>query len=125
MTTPPTDQPVPPIFVDEHGDVSAFRSVSYAESWMEPIDIENREYTAYDASGRLLAISRIAVAFTFHSPSRNPLIRSRSRRRCDTFFVQSKIQSVMIRVTICPALFRILTVMLILDRSTRSHLTSG
>jgi hypothetical protein len=56
MATPP-DQPTPPIFVDNRGDVSTFRSVSYAQSYLEPIDIENREYTAYDASGRLLALS--------------------------------------------------------------------
>jgi hypothetical protein len=57
MTATPLDQPTPPIFVDDHGDISVFRSVGFAESWMEAIDIENEEYTAYDASGRLLALS--------------------------------------------------------------------
>src|SRR6478736_5827688 len=57
MMATPDDQLTPPIFVDNRGDVSVFRSVSYAESYLEPIDIENREYIAYDASGRLLALS--------------------------------------------------------------------
>jgi len=71
MTAP--DKPVPPIFVDNHGDVSVFRSASYAESWMEPIDIENHEYIAYDASGRLLALSadrrRVYISLAEQEPT--------------------------------------------------------
>src|SRR6266550_216108 len=73
MTATHTDQPILPIFVDDHSDISVFRSVSYAESWMEPIDIRNREYTAYDAIGRLLALSadrrRVHISLAEQEPT--------------------------------------------------------
>jgi hypothetical protein len=73
MMAAPADQPIPPIFVDNRGDVSTFRSASYAESYLEPIDIENREYTAYDASGRLLALSadrrRVYISLAEQEPT--------------------------------------------------------
>jgi hypothetical protein len=73
MTAARADWPIPPIFVNDHGDVSAFRSVRFAESWMEPIDIENREYTAYDASGRLLALAadrrRVQISLAEQEPT--------------------------------------------------------
>src|SRR5436190_22387920 len=73
MTPTPADQPIPPIFVDNHGDVSAFRSVSYTESYLEPIDIENREYIAYDAIGRLLTLSadrrRVYISLAEQEPT--------------------------------------------------------
>jgi len=81
MTVAHADQPIPPIFVDDHGDVSAFRSVSYAESWMEPIDIQNCEYTAYDASGRILALSadrrRVHISLAEKEPTHSePLAKA-------------------------------------------------
>ena len=76
--------PTPPIFVDDHGDVSVFRSVPFAESWMEPIDIENREYTAYDAAGRLLALSadrrRCYIALAEQEPTHSAELLERLRK---------------------------------------------
>ena len=51
------EHPVPPVFIDDHGDVSVFRSVPEAASWIEPIDVQNREYVGYDALGRLLDLA--------------------------------------------------------------------
>lgn len=48
------EHPVPPVFIDDHGDVSVFRNVADAASWIEPIDVQNREYASYDSLGRLL-----------------------------------------------------------------------
>ena len=81
MTATHTDQPILPIFVDDHSDISVVRSVSYAESWMEPIDIENHEYVAYDASGRLLALSadrrRVYIALAEQEPTHSePLAKA-------------------------------------------------
>jgi hypothetical protein len=47
---------LPPIIIDEHGDLAFFRSAAYAERYLEPIDVENEEYTAYDAIGRRLTL---------------------------------------------------------------------
>ncbi len=45
----------PPIFSIEQGRVvNVFSSVEAAESYVEPIDIENGEFTFYDAEGRML-----------------------------------------------------------------------
>ena len=56
----PTDfpeQPVPPVFINEHGDLSVFRSVSDATAWIEAIDVQNEEYCGYDSLGRSLNLS--------------------------------------------------------------------
>lgn len=42
---------VPPIIVNENGDIQLFRSTEEAGRAMEPIDIRNEEYKAYDAEG--------------------------------------------------------------------------
>lgn len=46
-----------PIIVNEHGDVSIYRSVEQAERALEAIDVQNGEYVAYDAQGRPLVLS--------------------------------------------------------------------
>jgi hypothetical protein len=45
-----------PIVVSEHGDVSVFASVETAARKLEPIDVENGEYVAYDGDGFLLQL---------------------------------------------------------------------
>ncbi len=51
------EEPVPPVFIDDHGDVSVFRSVPDAAKSIEPIDVQNCEYAGYDSLGRLLKLS--------------------------------------------------------------------
>jgi hypothetical protein len=46
----------PPIILDEHGDISLFPSVETAARYVEPIDVRNGEYIAYDSSGFLLKL---------------------------------------------------------------------
>lgn len=50
-------EPVPPVFIDNRGDVSVFRSVPDAETYIEAIDVQNREYDGFDSLGRLLELS--------------------------------------------------------------------
>ena len=40
-----------PIVIDEHGDVSFFADVAVAARALEPIDVRNHEYVAYDSLG--------------------------------------------------------------------------
>lgn len=47
----------PPIIVDNHGDILFFASVEKAEKYLEPIDVENDEYVAYDSVGHLLNLT--------------------------------------------------------------------
>lgn len=47
----------PPIIVVEHSDVTIFESVEKAQNWLEPIDVKNGEYVAYDRDGRLLRLA--------------------------------------------------------------------
>ena len=51
------EEPVSPVFIDDHGDVSVFRSVSDATTWIEAIDVQNEEYRGYDSLGRSLNLS--------------------------------------------------------------------
>lgn len=53
METFPID---PPIIVSESGDIEAFESVEAAESYLEPIDVEDKRFIAYDSRGRLLQL---------------------------------------------------------------------
>jgi hypothetical protein len=46
-----------PIIIYEHGDISFFESVQDVERYLEPIDVKNDEYIAYDSEGRLLQLS--------------------------------------------------------------------
>jgi hypothetical protein len=46
-----------PIIVNGHGDVSIFESVEYAEQYLEPIDVKNKEYIVYDSEGHILQLA--------------------------------------------------------------------
>ena len=43
-----------PIIVSNFGDVLIFDSIEKAERYIEPIDVDNNEYIAYDSEGHLL-----------------------------------------------------------------------
>lgn len=42
--------------IDLPGDMTFFESVADLEGYVEPIDVENEEYFAFDAEGRLLRL---------------------------------------------------------------------
>jgi hypothetical protein len=44
-----------PVIVSENGDLMIFKSVEQAQAALEPIDVKNGEYVAYDSEGFLLA----------------------------------------------------------------------
>jgi|CXWL01.1.fsa_nt_gi hypothetical protein len=44
----------PPIIISENGSLIFFRSLAEAERYLEPIDVRNQEYVAYDSEGRRL-----------------------------------------------------------------------
>lgn len=46
-----------PIILNGDGGADVFRTKEEAERYTEPVDIENGEYVAYDAAGRLLHLS--------------------------------------------------------------------
>lgn len=46
-----------PVILDGDGGADVFRTKEEAERFTEPIDIENGEYVAYDAAGRLLHLT--------------------------------------------------------------------
>jgi len=45
-----------PIILDENGDVSLFVTLEDAARYMEPIDVRNNEYVAYDSEGYRLTL---------------------------------------------------------------------
>lgn len=45
-----------PIVINEHGDVSFYPDVSFAARALEPIDVRNNEYVAYDSLGYTLLL---------------------------------------------------------------------
>jgi hypothetical protein len=47
----------PPVIVDESGDTDVFETIEYAERYLEPIDVEEERYVAFDSAGRLLRLS--------------------------------------------------------------------
>lgn len=46
----------PPIFIENNGDITVFASLQAAENWVEPIDVRNNEYEAFDSEGRRLRL---------------------------------------------------------------------
>ena len=46
----------PPIVLDEHGDISLLSTAEAAARYVEPIDVRNDEYIAYDSAGFLLKL---------------------------------------------------------------------
>ncbi|MBB1062172.1 hypothetical protein [Marilutibacter spongiae] len=46
----------PPIVVVESGDICVFPSVDAAARYLEPVDVRNGEYVAYDSAGFLLKL---------------------------------------------------------------------
>ena len=49
-------KPIPPIFIIDGEDVSIYKSVQDAAFHLEPIDVRNGEYVAYDSKGNLLRL---------------------------------------------------------------------
>ena len=47
---------VTPIFVSEHGDLYSFDRSENAEAYLEPDDVTNEEYCAFDAVGQVLRL---------------------------------------------------------------------
>ena len=45
-----------PIIIYEHGDILLFTEVNRACDYLEPVDVKNNEYVAYDADGNLLEL---------------------------------------------------------------------
>jgi hypothetical protein len=76
----------PPIIVNEcqqmdaAGDVTLYASVANAELNLEPIDVENDEYFAFDAEGRLLALrtdgQKVTISAAEPEPTHQEILRS-------------------------------------------------
>ena len=71
----------PPIVIDEHGDVSFYASVEAAARALEPIDVKNNEYVAYDSQGYILQLAcrgpRVVIlGHASSTPAREALIEA-------------------------------------------------
>jgi hypothetical protein len=62
----------PPIIVDEQGTAIVFESIEDAELYLEPIDVRNGEYVAYDSEGRLLRLLPTSPRITVESSESEP-----------------------------------------------------
>ena len=69
----------PPIIVSEHGEVVVFESIETAARGLEPIDVRNGEYIAYDSEGFLLTLvasePRITISGRLDQPARPEELR--------------------------------------------------
>lgn len=70
-----------PIIVDNFGNLLIFRSADQAERYLEPIDVLNGEYIAYDSEGRLLRLvalndyDRITIEQAESTPHHGGILR--------------------------------------------------
>ena len=48
---------LPPVIINENGDVSVYKTADAAAQNLEPIDVENNEYTAFDSEGYPLQLT--------------------------------------------------------------------
>jgi hypothetical protein len=58
------------LIFNEKGDIIFFKSLNDAEAYIEPIDVQNNEYVAYDNEGRLFQYNVLLL----RSLKRNQLI---------------------------------------------------
>jgi hypothetical protein len=50
----------------ESGEVYLFKSVAHAEGYLEPIDVENGEYDAFESDGAVLILSVVTTSGQEH-----------------------------------------------------------
>lgn len=62
----------PPVIVDENGDIDVFDSVEAAELYLEPIDVEDDRFIAFDSVGRLLRLLPTTPRVTIESTEEFP-----------------------------------------------------
>jgi len=62
----------PPVIVDETGPIYVFESVEDAEMYLEPIDVENNRYIAFDSVGRLLRLIPTTPRITIEAAEEVP-----------------------------------------------------
>jgi len=48
-----------PLILHENGDVSVFENSSFLINYIEPIDVENNIYEAFDATGEVLKLALV------------------------------------------------------------------
>ena len=75
---------VPPIVLDENGDVQIFPSVDAVTSYVEAIDVLNNEYAFYDSTGRVLEAQvrngKVSLTPTDKSESDSAVLRNHIAR---------------------------------------------
>ena len=54
-----------PIIVNRQGDISIFESVEYAELYINPIDVKNKEYVVYDSEGNRLHLDIFKKEYSY------------------------------------------------------------
>ena len=86
-----------PVVIDNRGDLIAFRSLADADDEIEIIDVDNGEFVAYDALGRLLALGsekgRLTVTLDESSPTQPAGIRQKLTKFLRHFNVPLEIES--------------------------------
>ena len=75
-----------PIIVDDHGDVLVFESVAIAERYLEPVDVENEEYVAFDSEGRKLDLIVEGLRVAVREGEGQPSQRVRLEESLRSFF---------------------------------------
>ena len=72
---------LPIIVLDTAGDLLVFASIERAQGYLEPVDVIDREYVAYDAIGRKLNVvargdfGPIAITLAEEEPSHEDCLR--------------------------------------------------
>ena len=72
---------VPPVIVDENGDVQPYPSMVSAIRAIEAVDVANNAYAFYDSTGRVLEghvqKGKVILVPTLRFESHSPVLRSR------------------------------------------------
>lgn len=86
-----------PIVVDEHGDLMLFASETELSDYLEPIDVRNEEYLAYDSEGfripLLIEVDQVKVGLFGRKLEREKVVLSDQRGEA----VESELKEKIIR----------------------------
>lgn len=94
----------PPIVVNENGDISIFATVEAAARYIEPVDVRNHEYVAYDSAGFRLRLLPSEPAVTIAGYTSEEPEPSELERALRSFIARASGQQVPVQVKTLPEL---------------------
>ena len=94
----------PPIVVNENGDITIFATIEAAVRYLEPVDVRNHEYVAYDSAGFMLRLFPSEPVVTVAGYTSEEPRASELERALRSFVARASGKSVPVQIKTLPDL---------------------